>query len=180
MSEFFVQFVEKIDKFFTWKFLRRYFFMSSIILLTIQIPLICNILEPMYTTIRISLALIWLLSFAGIVCKSLDCIFMYVKNKIIQKKLEYQTIGEHEKKQNQYIQQLKNLSEVEKKIMDLVLKNPYSGTCVPKNNATVHTLLYKGLLKRISDLEVFEDWNNSGEREVCILVIIPEELQQIL
>ena len=131
-----------------------------------QILLICNILKPMYTTIRAFLILICLLSFAGILYKSLAYCFACVHRK-----------SEREKKQSHYMQQFKYLSEAEDKIMQLALKNPYAGTLLPKYNAAVNTLLYKGLLKRISDIEVFEDWDNSGERELCILCIIPEELQ---
>ena len=180
MPDFLAQLAENIEKFLTWKFLTLCFFVSLIVLLAIQIPLVCNILETMYTTIRIFLVVICLFSFAGILYKSLACCFIYVQKNFEQLNLERKTALEREKRQSHYIQQLKQLSEAENKFMQLALKNSYSGICLPKNNAAVHTLLYKGLLKRISDLEVFEDWDNSGEREVCILVIIPEELQQIL
>ena len=150
MLDFLLQFVEKIDKFLNWKFLTLCFFATLIILFAIHIPFICNILEPMYTTIRISLVLIWLFSFVGIVYKSLDCIFMQFKNKFEQKKLERQNELEHEQQKIKFENTMKSLlaslSPKEIAILKFMLNEDGCMTWLPVTDITVLSLVYKKCL----------------------------------
>lgn len=128
----------------------------------------------MYTTIRITTAMLCLLSFCGLLYKGLSklCIRFYTKARV-----RYET-----QKNQEHIQaQIRLLSMSEKFIFDYVKNGASCGVWVCETDAAVQTLLYKGLLKSISDKTCFASWPPySQECEACILTIIPPEVMQAL
>lgn len=70
---------------------------------------------------------------------------------------------------------LSRLSPKERKILEYVIAGNDCGVWVSEKDAGVLTLRHKGLLERIGDASIWEDWN--GGREVCILVTIPEKVR---
>lgn len=153
MSEFFVQLAEKIDKILNWKFLSLCFFVSLLILFAIHIPIICNILEPMYTTIRIFLTLICLLSSAGIIYNCFAQIFSHYTDKIVQRKLERQAELEREKQNLEFENSMKSLinslSPKEIAIIKFLLNEDGYMAWLPVENITVLSLFHKKCLSPI-------------------------------
>ena len=121
----------------------------------------------MYTIVNITIAFVCLLSISGILYKLAYTLF--AKISIIRQQHEATNAIQH---------QLQRLSTQERFIMDIALSGGNCGVWMPRTNAAVLTLLHKGLLVRISEEETFADWE--GERELCTLMIIPEDVRNII
>ena len=71
-----------------------------------------------------------------------------------------------------------SLSEREKEVMSIVLDKFLCGAWVAKDSAEVLTLLYKGILLKISDEEKWADWKFAelewNGQKICILVAVPD------
>ena len=112
------------------------------------------------------------------------CISIFVVNtlgkillKFKEKKLAQQNDIDRKKLIN-------GLSNGEKEILKLVLSGSNSGMWVAKDNSSVLTLLYKGILEKISNEEIWADWHIESDewdnRKICILVVISQVFVQYL
>ncbi len=164
--------MRSLEKYLSWAVLVPCFFTTTALLLIFQIFPLYIILEPMYTTIRITTAILCLLSFCGLLYKGLFelCTRLYRKVKV-----RNETI----KRQEHILEQIRLLSKAEQQIFNYVRNGNSCGVWVCEADAAVQTLLYKGLLQTITDKTCFADWPpNSNEQEICILTIIPKDVIQ--
>ena len=132
--------------------------------------LVRTIIESMYNTIRITLVLICLFSFSGLLYKAFSDLCALVFRKV-------SLAHELAQQQAQFAKQIQALSQQERVVFDYVKDG--GGVWVSEFDATVLMLLHKGLLERIEDVKCFSDWPpNTDERASCILVAIPKEISE--
>ena len=125
----------------------------------------------MYNTIRITLVLICLFSFSGLLYKAFYDLCALVFRKV-------SLAHELAQQQAQFTKQIQALSQQERVMFDYVKDS--GSVWVSELDAAVLTLLHKGLLERIGDVKCFADWPpNTDERASCILVAIPKEITDL-
>ena len=164
--------MQSVKKYLSWSILLPCCFTSTALLLMTQF--VRNIIEPMYTTIRITLTLICLFSFAGLLYKAFSdlCAMLFTK---------FSTTQEKARRQKQITQQIQSLSQQERAVLEYVKSGDTCGIWVSELDSAVLTLLHKVLLERIGDTKCFADWPpNSDERASCILVVIPNEVLKFI
>ncbi len=120
--------------------------------------------------IRITVALICLLSFSGLLYKGLYDLFVLLAKKI-------STSQEQSKTRTHIKKLIQTLSQKELVIFNYVKNGDTCGVWVAEVDAAVLTLLHKGLLQRIGDSRCFADWPpDTDGRASCILVVIPQDI----
>ena len=144
-------------------------FTTSAILFIGQIVSISIILEPMYTTIRTTVAWVCFLSFLGIVYQSLYVLFSRVKDKFLQeakRRAEEQIQGERRHAKECEIRRiLDNLTEQEVSLLKYIL---YEAGIIwlPNVNTQVLGLRASGVI------EVFDKkvscYRGDKVRQVCL------------
>ena len=165
--------LQTIKTFFTGKVLGFLFLASSALIFLEKFFFLPIIICPMNKIIL----WIWLLSVIGITYK----LYMYVFNAVvrgIETRKAAQLANEIKRQRKK---QLSDLSVGEKKILNLVMAGNNCGVWVAENSAEVLTLLYKGILEKISDKGMFADWDGAlNNRAYCIPVVITQEFRELL
>ena len=122
---------------------------------------------------------LWLFSVIGLVYKGYSFVWDKAESYVHMLTEKRLRAVEAQLMRKAHEERLSNLSDGEKQVVNFVATGTNCGVWVAKNSAAVLTLLYKGILKRISDEEKFEEWPFSGNpydnRELCILVVLSGE-----
>ena len=167
------EFLQTIKTFFTGKVLGFLFLASSALIFLERFFFLPIIIYPMDKII----SWILLLSAIGLGYK----LYVFVLDAIM-KGIETRKAAQIANELRQQRQQeLNDLSDGEKKILNLVLSENNCGVWVAENSAEVLTLLYKGILEKISDKGMFADWEGAlNNRAYCIPVVIKQEFRELL
>ena len=175
--------------------------MVALILLFLgQIRFVRDILEPMYTTIRMLLSWVVVLGVATtsslwIVDKGEELIqarkrkreeseLRAAEERRIEEAREEETRAfveaetERERQARQerakIAAQIVGMSDAEREIFSMVLSGSGCGVWVAQDDARVQTLIHRGLLERIGEVETWQDWEAGYDgRAWCILAEIP-------
>lgn len=203
-------FLEKLREFVSGKQLYKVLILSaivaSVLLLMGQIKFTRDILEPMYTTIRMLLSWVLVLSVVTtsslwIVDKGEELIQARKRKREEAEKRateergieearaeEARAIAEAEAERERQAQQeceriaaqIISMSDVEREIFSEVKSSGGCGVWVARDDAVVQTLLHRGLLERIGEVETWQDWEGGYDgRAWCILVEIPARVKAV-
>ena len=165
--------LQTIKTFLTGKVLGFLFLVSSALIFLEKFFFLPIIIYPMNKIIL----WIWLLSVIGITYK----LYIYVFNAIVKSIEARKATPIINEVKRQRRKQLCDLSDGEKKILNLVLAGNNCGVWVAENSAEVLTLLHKGILEKISDKGMFADWDGAlNNRAYCIPVVITQEFRELL
>ena len=155
-----LEIMQSVKKYLAW----------SVLLLLLQFPIVRDILASMYNTIRITVAMICLVSLSGLLYKGLYDLFALLAKKI-------SISQEQSRVRTRITKQIQALSQQERVVFDYVKDGDTCGVWVAEIDAAVLTLLHKGLLQRISDSRCFADWPpDTDGRANCILVVISQDV----
>lgn len=162
---------------------------ASILLLVGQISAVRAILDPMYTTIRMMLSWVVVLgvvttSSLWIVDKGEDILQKrkHMREEAELRASEERAIAEAEAERERQAKRerervtalIEGMSDAEREIFRLVLSGAGCGVWLSKEDATVQTLMSKGLIERIGEVETWQDWEGGYEgRAWCLLAVIP-------
>ena len=155
---------------------------SFLVLLLVQNSFLSAMLKDMSETIKALSFLALLLCVVSIptitltswIFRKYDELLDIKQQELDAKKQEIEAIRERERIKGE----INGMSEAERKIFNLVEAGKGCGVWVACKNAAVQTLLCRGLIERLGDIETWQDWEsgfNGSER--CMLVKIPERIE---
>ena len=166
---------------------------AAILFLIGFFPAVRSILEPMYTTLRMIFAWIVVLGIATTSslwvvdkCEALLQAKKHKKEEAEAQEVKARAIAEAEAEREREAMRerehiaglISGMSEAEREIFSLVEAGKGCGVWVARDDARVQTLMYKGLLERIGEVEMFHDWEGSEDgRAWCMLVEIPPRIK---
>ena len=176
-----LELMQSLGKYLAWSVLLPCFFTTAALFIIFRIISVYSILLPMYTTIETTITILCLLSLSGMLYKGFAdlCKFTYTKIKLHKETMATQ---KHIHEEQQRIrEQIGRLSQQERIVFEYVQNSNSCAAWVGDTDATVLTLLHKGLLEHIADKTCFADWPpDTDERTTCILVAIPEAIRQAI
>ena len=162
---------------------------SSVLLLLGQIEPVRDILDPMYTTIRMILA--WVLVLSIVTTSSLWIVdkgeeLMQLRKR---KREEARAKADADAKRERQAERermriaamIEGMSDAERGIFSKVKSCGGCGVWVAREDAGVQTLICRGLLERVGDVETWQDWEGGYDgRAWCILVEIPAGVKAVM
>ena len=169
---------------------------SSVLLLLGQIEPVRDILDPMYTTIRMILAWVFVLSVVTtsslwILDKSEELMHARkrkredAENRAMEERQVEEAVAEGKRQALQERErisaQIRGMSDTEREIFNLVKSGGGCGVWVCKDDAGVQTLIHRGLIEQIWTVETWQDWEGGyDERAWCILVELPAIVKSVV
>ena len=132
------------------------------------------ILSAMNETITGTLGLLWVTSMALLLYK--------VLNTVIAKLMGKRERAAQERTEREAIEnKLEQISECERRVLEKVKSGAGCGVWLARDDAVVQTLIHKGLLERIGEVETWQDWEAGYDgRALCILTEIPARVKSLI
>ena len=161
------------------------FAVSSAVFAFCSVPMVSSILGSMNETIR-GLAFIALMLSGLSLCSTYLVEWIYEiadrrRAEKIRERERLQRESDAEKEREKLIAEIKSLSGMESRILELVQTGQGCGVWVPLEDAAVQTLIHKGLLKPVCNIGTWQDCEGSIDgRALCILVEIPSAVKSVL
>ena len=120
---------------------------------------------------------IWIFSAIGLMYKGYCFVFDKITNYFNMAVSKHLSNMEMKAVKTKFEECVNKLSAPEQQVMKLVSGGNGCGVWVAKNDSAVLTLLYKGMLRQISNEERFHEWEFSegyldSKDEICILVVV--------
>lgn len=166
--------VQMSDELLSWKVLLPSVFTTSALLLLLQLPSMSIILSAMKETITGTLGFLWVTSMALLLYKVLNTVIaklMGKRERTAQERTEREAIEN----------KLEQISECERRILEKVKSGAGCGVWLARDDAVVQTLIHKGFLERIGEVETWQDWEAGYDgRALCILMEIPVRVKSLI
>ncbi len=169
--------LQTLKPYFKLKSFTFVFLITSALLLLMTILSLSIILNNMYTMIFY----VWILSIIGLAYKGYSWLWDKAQSKIETSRAEHLAVIEASRQRQELLSKINALSEGEKNILQIVSNGNNCGVWVAEKDENVLTLLYKGIIEKISDKGTYADWKDGlNGREYCILVVISKPFHEIL